>query len=240
MALRATSISRTPKSMFEVRIGRSRISSIPTVTLLTGDLTSAQFIDSSVKRCSNPRTWENHWIASSRSLTWRFPLVAGRILQANDRNPGDGVERGGPVQHPARSGGWRNLGSRVRVEYASPRFGAFTASARWQFGSGFPFTRPVGFDETFDFARELSNVRTTRGAARILLDKPFTARLPVVHRLDMSLTREFDVSFGQIVVQAGVINAYDRQNMFYYDLFTGRRLDQLPLAPYASLTLRYR
>ncbi|UCG87995.1 MAG: hypothetical protein JSW71_05475, partial [Gemmatimonadota bacterium] len=47
------------------------------------------------------------------------------------------------------------------------------------------------------------------------------------------------VSFGQIVVQAGVINAYDQQNIFYYDLFTGRRLDQLPLAPYASLTLRY-
>jgi hypothetical protein len=28
--------------------------------------------------------------------------------------------------------------------------------------------------------------------------------------------------------------------MFYYDLFTGRRLDQLPLAPYASVTLRRR
>jgi hypothetical protein len=48
------------------------------------------------------------------------------------------------------------------------------------------------------------------------------------------------VAFGQIVLQAGVINAYDRRNMFYYDLFSGRRLDQLPLAPYASVTLRSR
>jgi hypothetical protein len=48
------------------------------------------------------------------------------------------------------------------------------------------------------------------------------------------------MSFGQIELQAGVINAYDRQNMFYYDLFTGRRLDQLPLVPYASVTLRSR
>jgi hypothetical protein len=63
-----------------------------------------------------------------------------------------------------------------------------------------------------------------------LLDKPFTGRLPLVHGLDLSLTREVDVSFGQIVVQASVINAYDRRNMFYYDLFTGRRLDQLPRA----------
>ncbi len=118
--------------------------------------------------------------------------------------------------------------------------GDFTASARWQFGSGLPFTRPIGFDEAFDFARELSKVKTTLGTTRLLLDKPFTGRLPLVHRLDLSLTRAFDVSFGQIVVQAGAVNAYDRRNMFYYDLFTGRRLDQLPLAPYASVTLRRR
>ena len=118
--------------------------------------------------------------------------------------------------------------------------GDFTASARWQFGSGLPFTRPIGFDEGFDFARELSNVKTTHGTTRLLLDKPFTGRLPLVHRLDLSLTRAFEVSFGQIVVQAGVVNAYDRRNMFYYDLFAGRRLDQLPLAPYASVTLRSR
>ena len=31
---------------------------------------------------------------------------------------------------------------------------------------------------------------------------------------------------------------YDRRNMFYYDLYTRRRVDQLPFAPYASVTLR--
>ncbi len=120
----------------------------------------------------------------------------------------------------------------------SLNLGDFTASARWQLGSGLPFTRPIGFDEGFDFDRELPQVKTTLGTTRLLLDKPFTGRLPVVHRLDVSLNRTFYMSFGQIVVQAGVINAYDRRNMFYYDLFTGRRLDQLPLLPYASVTLR--
>jgi hypothetical protein len=118
--------------------------------------------------------------------------------------------------------------------------GPFTASARWQYGSGLPFTRPIGFDETFDFTRGLYDVRTNVGTTRLLLDRPFTGRLPAVHRLDVSLERAFHMSFGQIVLQAGVINAYDQQNMFYYDLFTGRRLDQLPLVPYASLTLRSR
>jgi hypothetical protein len=116
----------------------------------------------------------------------------------------------------------------------------FTASARWQLGSGLPFTRPIGFDEAFDFTRDLYDVRTNAGTTRILVDRPFTGRLPLMHRLDVSLEREFDLSFGQIVLQAGAINTYDRRNMFYYDLFTGRRLDQLSLAPYASVTLRTR
>jgi hypothetical protein len=98
----------------------------------------------------------------------------------------------------------------------------------------------MGFDEAFDFTRTLARVDKGIGTTRLLLDKPFRGRLPLMHRLDLSLERTFDVSFGQIVVQAGAVNVYDRRNMFYYDLFTGRRLDQLPLAPYASLTLRSR
>jgi hypothetical protein len=118
--------------------------------------------------------------------------------------------------------------------------GEFRASLRWQFGSGLPFTRPLGFDEAFGYARDPHDPHTEVGTTRLVLDKPLTGRLPMVHRLDVSLEREFDVPFGKLLVQAGVINAYDRRNMFYYDLFTGRRLDQLPLAPYASVTLRNR
>jgi hypothetical protein len=36
---------------------------------------------------------------------------------------------------------------------------------------------------------------------------------------------------------ARVIITYDRQNMFYYDIFSHRRVDQLPIAPYAALRL---
>ena len=118
--------------------------------------------------------------------------------------------------------------------------GDFKASARWQFGSGLPFTRPIGFDEAFDYSKHLHDVHTDAGVTRLVLDRPYTGRLPMVHRLDVSLERQFDVSFGRIILQAGVINAYNRSNMFYYDLFSGRRLDQLPLAPYASVTVRSR
>jgi len=116
----------------------------------------------------------------------------------------------------------------------------FTTSARWQFGTGLPFTRPMGFDEGFDFWYRLHDVHTGPGITRMILDRPFAGRLPLMHRLDVSIEREFDLSLGLLSVQAGVINAYDRRNMFYYDLYTGRRSDQLPIAPYLSLMLRGR
>jgi hypothetical protein len=34
---------------------------------------------------------------------------------------------------------------------ASLDVGGFTVGTRWQLGSGLPFTRPIGFDEAFDF-----------------------------------------------------------------------------------------
>jgi hypothetical protein len=116
----------------------------------------------------------------------------------------------------------------------------FHASARWQFGTGLPYTRPIGFDEAFDFSTNLRDPSTGTGTPRLLLDRPFTGRMPSMHRLDVSLGRGFHVPLGRATAQVGVVNAYDRRNMFYYDLFTGRRVDQLRLAPYASLTVRSR
>lgn len=115
----------------------------------------------------------------------------------------------------------------------------FQLSARWQLGSGLPFTRPIGFDDAFRFSVSRQDVRTTPGTTRLILDRPFTGRLPAVHRLDVSAERTFDLG-GDLTVRAGAVNAYDRRNMFYYDLYTGRRLDQLPFAPFLSLTFQTR
>jgi hypothetical protein len=116
--------------------------------------------------------------------------------------------------------------------------GDFKVSARWQYGSGLPYTQPMGFDEGFDYSKYLYDVHTDLGTTRLLLDKPFTGRLPSVHRLDVSIEHDFDVASGKLTLQAGAINAYDRRNMFYYDLYTGHRLDQLRLAPYVSVTFK--
>jgi hypothetical protein len=113
----------------------------------------------------------------------------------------------------------------------------FTVGARWQLGTGLPFTRPMGFDEAFDFRHSLDNVALKHGTTRVILDRPYGGRLPRVHRLDLSINRAFELPFGDLEMQAGAINVYDRTNIFFYDVYTRRRVDQLPFAPYASLRL---
>lgn len=114
----------------------------------------------------------------------------------------------------------------------------FELQTRWQLASGLPFTRPFGFDELFDYRWRMPNVQLEPGIPRMIVDKPYQGRLPLVHRLDASIERGFDIGAGRLELQVGAINAYDRTNLFYYDLFTQRRVDQLPFAPYAAITLR--
>jgi hypothetical protein len=125
----------------------------------------------------------------------------------------------------------------------SVELGRSTVAARWEFGSGFPFTRPIGFDEVIDFRTDhspLPRVTRTFGETRVLLDRPYTGRLPPTHRLDISARRPVDVGTWELELQAGVINAYNQTNMFYYDVFADRRIDQLPFTPYVSGKLQPR
>jgi len=114
----------------------------------------------------------------------------------------------------------------------------FKVGARWQLGSGLPFTQPMGFDEAMDLIHDRQDVTRQLGITRVILDRPYGGRLPSVQRLDLWVARPFDLPFGELDVQAGVMNAYNRTNIFYYDLYTNHQVDQLPLAPYLSLKLR--
>jgi hypothetical protein len=115
-----------------------------------------------------------------------------------------------------------------------------TASARWQYNSGLPFTQVYGYDSMLEVRglrdRPFENV----GTPRALFDRPYQARLPSYHRLDLSLKRTFTVSpFLGMATELGAINAYNRSNVFYVDIFTQDRVDQLPLIPYLSLKVNF-
>ncbi|MEX0944322.1 MAG: carboxypeptidase-like regulatory domain-containing protein [Balneolaceae bacterium] len=117
--------------------------------------------------------------------------------------------------------------------------GVYTTGIRWQMGSGLPFTQPLGFDDVLDFRERLPSVNRDRGIRRVILDKPFQGRMPTIHRLDISIERSFQISASgsNLNVQAGAINIYDQSNIFFYDIYTSRRIDQLSFSPYLTLKL---
>lgn len=111
-----------------------------------------------------------------------------------------------------------------------------TANLRWQLGSGRPYTKPFGFD-FFLRLRELLESPRYIGTPRLLYEKPYRGRLPTYHRLDVSLERTVELDRVDLTAKAGAINLYDRQNLFYFDLFTQRRVNQLPLVPYLAVEI---
>ncbi|WP_420456716.1 TonB-dependent receptor [Rubrivirga sp.] len=110
-------------------------------------------------------------------------------------------------------------------------------AARFQFGSGLPFTRALGFDR-FISPNRPPDVFTAAGLQRVIYERPYNGRLPTFHRLDLSADRTFALSPDlDLTAQVALINAYDRANVFYYDTFTLRRVDQLPLIPSFGLKI---
>jgi hypothetical protein len=122
----------------------------------------------------------------------------------------------------------------------SVMFGNYTVSLRWELGTGLPYTRPIGFDEIFFYNDRLPDLKREVGTTRVILEKPYEHRTPVYHRFDLSAERVIQFDSTQITMQIGAINLYDRANIFYYDVYTHRRVDQLPFAPYVSLKLEKR
>jgi len=116
----------------------------------------------------------------------------------------------------------------------------FDVSTRWQFGSGLPYTPVQGFDG-FILMDSAVDVTDVRGFPRVIYEPvPYGAILPSYHRLDFTVERAFSLPLGgELVAQIGLLNAYDRANLFSLDLLTARRSDQLPIVPIAGLKVEY-
>lgn len=114
----------------------------------------------------------------------------------------------------------------------------FDVNARWEFGSGLPFSRAIGFDG-FAVIDDVEKASEIPGVRRVIYERPYNAVLPTYHRLDVSVERTFSLGRADLSVQGSVINTYDRRNLFYLDVFTLRRVDQLPLVPSIGLKVQF-
>lgn len=115
------------------------------------------------------------------------------------------------------------------------------ADVRWNFGSGFPFTRTAGYYEHLTLQDGLNtNVAEENGQFGILYDALNEGRLPYYHRLDFSVKKTFVLgNNSNLEIIASVINAYDRRNIFYFDRIRYQRVNQLPVLPSLGVSFTF-
>lgn len=114
-------------------------------------------------------------------------------------------------------------------------------NARWNFGSGFPFTQTQGFYERIYFDGGINSDFTgENGELALLYSDLNKGRLPTYHRFDMSIKYTFEFSKRtKLETNASITNVYDRNNVFYRDRITGETVYQLPIMPSFGITLRF-
>jgi hypothetical protein len=124
------------------------------------------------------------------------------------------------------------------VSYRWGQTNDWEVNARWNYGSGFPFTQNQGFYLQENFAGGLTTdiTETNDDDVTIQYAELNNGRLPDYHRLDFNVKKIFTFSeLSSLEVNAGVTNIYDRENIFYVDRQTGERVNQLPILPSIGL-----
>lgn len=124
------------------------------------------------------------------------------------------------------------------LSYTAGEKDDWTFSARFNYGSAFPFTQTQSFFEQMDFSSGLStNYLTQNGNLGILYaDDINGGRLSAYHRLDISAAKKFELKNKSVIeFNASLTNAYNQRNIFYIDRIRNTREYQLPLFPSVGL-----
>ncbi len=138
------------------------------------------------------------------------------------------------------------------------------AGIRWQYGSGFPYTEPVGSkpriilaDMNGDFISETPIIATRNSTAdpnkqQVIFDidygnrSRFNARKPVYHRLDIRVTAAVNIWGFDWNFYLDIINIYNRTNINSYnyyvneDLSLGREANAMfPIIPTLGFSVKF-
>lgn len=128
---------------------------------------------------------------------------------------------------------------------ASKAFGkdkTWEVNARWNFGTGFPFTQTQGFYEEIDFTNGGVNTdpTTQNGEVGIVYGDINEGRLPTYHRLDVAVKKFWELKNNvRIEANFGVTNVYNRENIFFFDRVEFERVNQLPFMPSVGMSVSF-
>jgi len=106
---------------------------------------------------------------------------------------------------------------------------SWNVSAVWTISSGLPFTQMISYYDKYNIENPFEVVSNNNNYMPylVLADKNL-GRLPAYHRLDLGLTKKIIIGPSVFSIGLNVINAYNRENIFYYERDTGRRVNMLP------------
>lgn len=124
------------------------------------------------------------------------------------------------------------------------RFGkelSWNVSARWNLGSGFPFTQTGGYYESPNLYEDLNyEYWKENGNLEVIYDELNEGRLPYYHRLDLTLNKVFTFDkYRKLEVNLSVTNIYNRKNIFYFERISYNRVNQLPIMPSIGLSFTF-
>ncbi len=130
----------------------------------------------------------------------------------------------------------------VVASYTWGKANSWEIDARFNYGSGFPFTKTQGFYENVNFLNGINTSYITQnGTLGILYDDSLnTGRLPSYFRMDIAAKKHWQISENSTLeANVSIINVFDRENIFYFDRIRYIRVNQLPILPSIGLTFSF-
>jgi len=117
----------------------------------------------------------------------------------------------------------------------------FEFNARWNMGTGFPFTQTQGFINQLNPSGNINyNFNTANGSLNYIPSTLNGGRLPDYHRLDIGVKYKKQwTERTTFEINAGATNIYNRRNIFYVDRFTFKQIDQLPIMPNINMSFTF-
>ena len=107
---------------------------------------------------------------------------------------------------------------------------SWQADVRWNFGTGFPFTQTQAFIPNLGFGNISDGWMQNNEEIFILLADINKGRLPMYHRLDLSVKKKFFLGERNIIeLSASATNLYSYKNIFYVERLTANIIYQLPI-----------
>jgi len=107
---------------------------------------------------------------------------------------------------------------------------SWIVNANWSFKTGMPFTPIAGYYDQLKFD-PFNSGSDINFLPIIFWGDKNAERLPIYHRLDLSINKKINLHYFNLEIGASVINVYNRNNIYYFDTKTGKKVNMIPILP---------